>query len=643
MRLNKKGYMLVEIIVSFTIAFAMLYFLMQIIINMKNINEDYYLETKLEADQLAMTKVVMDDILSNELESIDTSKKDVIDFKFKNGLKTRITILKKDNKTLFQYGSYDSSGYIIDDLYTKEIDKNLKLYDTKLDNKCLVDDKYIECQDNTKADKAILNITIPGYTTYGNANFGLNLDIPYKYGELEIIRTLNTLMVRNKTDYVLGSKSIKSEEIEEIEFLSNINIPNSIPTANTWDISEKQNKSILAWYTDNDNDGLYEIHMGQKDGVIANENSQRLFADYKNLTKISGIENLDLTSVTNVRYMFDDCKSIETLDTKMFKGAKPVNMQGMFDHMDALSSIDLSDLDTSEATDMSYMFYYCDNLTTIDFSKFKTDKVKSLRYMFYYCNKLTSLDLSSFNTKNVTDMSYMFDYASKLTSIKFGTNFNTEKVVDMSKMFHSASSITSIDLSKFNTKNVKDMSAMFGEMSSLTSIDVSKFDTSNVEDMTGMFAGCSKLTTIDLSNFNTKNVKSMGANGLGFQSNGNSINFHYGGMFQDCKKLKTIIFGNNFDTSNVTNMSGMFAWSTSLETLDITKFNTSNVEDMSGMFYRMYAIKNIYVSNKWSTNKVTKSDYMFKKSELLPNYNESIIDKTNAHYNSGGYLTYKAS
>ena len=56
-------------------------------------------------------------------------------------------------------------------------------------------------------------------------------------------------------------------------------------------------------------------------------------------------------------------------------------------------------------------------------------------------------------------------------------------------------------------------------------------------------------------------------------------------LLQDFVNLKTIKFGNCFDTSNVTNMEGMFNSCYSLTNLDLTNFDTSNVKNMDLMFY----------------------------------------------------------
>ena len=56
-------------------------------------------------------------------------------------------------------------------------------------------------------------------------------------------------------------------------------------------------------------------------------------------------------------------------------------------------------------------------------------------------------------------------------------------------------------------------------------------------------------------------------------------------MFCECSLLSSLPDISKWDTSNVTNMSGMFNACESLSSLpDISKWNTSNVTNMSGMF-----------------------------------------------------------
>ena len=91
---------------------------------------------------------------------------------------------------------------------------------------------------------------------------------------------------------------------------------------------------------------------------------------------------------------------------------------------------------------------------------------------------------------------------------------------------------------------------------------------------------------------------------------------HYFLLFgQGCKKL-TSIDTTGWDTSNVTNMNGMFSSCNALTTLDVSKFNTSKVTDMGYMFQCCSGLTTIDVS-KWTTNNVTNMSYMFNLCSSL--------------------------
>ena len=170
----------------------------------------------------------------------------------------------------------------------------------------------------------------------------------------------------------------------------------------------------------------------------------------------------------------------------------------------------LDNLNTANVTDMEYMFRECKNLSSLDLSKFNTANVKNMSSMFYGCNKLSSLTLSeSFNTANVEWMQSMFYGCNKLSSLDL-SKFNTANVMLMNSMFSGCNNLSSLTLSKsFNTASVLDMASMFSDCYNLSSLDLSNFKTKNVRSMNNMFYGCSALQTIYVSyNFVTKKVNS---------------------------------------------------------------------------------------------------------------------------------------
>ena len=216
--------------------------------------------------------------------------------------------------------------------------------------------------------------------------------------------------------------------------------------------------------------------------------------------------------------------------------------------------------------------------------------------IFYVLAEIDNLAL--LDTSNVTNMESMFAYCERISSIDF-SNFNTSKVSNMKNMFRYLGDLTSLNLSSFNTSSVTTMESMFYDCSSLTNLNLSSFNTSKVRDMSYMFYGCARLTSLNLSSFNT---------------------------------------------SKVTDISDMFARCSSLMTLDLSSFNTSNVTYMMLMFNSCSNLTTIYASDKWNTDKVSRSNYMFTGCTKLKGdiaFNSNYVDKTYAKIH-GGYLTIKS-
>ena len=147
---------------------------------------------------------------------------------------------------------------------------------------------------------------------------------------------------------------------------------------------------------------------------------KEFFRDCTGLNEITGLKYLNIAEVTDMSYMFWNCRN--------------------------LSSLDIPNFNTAKVTDMLSMFYLCQKLTELNLSNFKTEKVKNMSNMFSYCNMLEKLNLSNFNTTKVEDMSYMFNMCQKLTELNL-SNFNTANVTNMSSMFYGCSTLQTIYVS----------------------------------------------------------------------------------------------------------------------------------------------------------------------------------------------------
>ena len=225
---------------------------------------------------------------------------------------------------------------------------------------------------------------------------------------------------------------------------------------------------------------------------------KEFFRDCTGLNEITGLKYLNTAEVTDMSYMFWNCKNLSSLDLTNFNTTKVENMFGMFFFCEKLSSLVLSNFNTANVTDMSNMFSYCINLSSLDIPNFNTAKVTDMSYMFNMCQILTELNLSNFKTEKVKNMKYMFSYCNMLEKLNL-SNFNTAEVTNMSGMFCGCYKLPSLNLSNFNTAKVTNMSQMFYTCKELPSLDLTNFNTAKATNMQEMFKGCSTLQTIYVS------------------------------------------------------------------------------------------------------------------------------------------------
>lgn len=102
---------------------------------------------------------------------------------------------------------------------------------------------------------------------------------------------------------------------------------------------------------------------------------------------------------------------------------------------------------------------------------------------------------------------------------------------------------------------------------------------------------------IDLSEYDTSNIVDMSY------------------MFAHCSSLKELNVS-NFDTRMVVDMYGAFEFCHSLVKLDLSNFNTSNVNNMAYMFYGCLSLQELDLSN-FSIKNVIYNLNMFRQCSKL--------------------------
>ena len=159
------------------------------------------------------------------------------------------------------------------------------------------------------------------------------------------------------------------------------------------------------------------------------------------------------------------------------------------------------------------------------------------------------------------------------------------------------------------------------------------------ENSSYAFYAFEALDSLDLSYFDTSNVTNM--SGM-FSSTGYS------------STVFTLDLGDSFDTSNVTDMSAMFSrtgYRSTAFTLDLgDSFNTSNVTNMSNMFYRTGSSSTAFTldlgDSSFNTSNVTNMSAMFNETgysspvftlDLGDSFNTSNVTDMSSMFSSTGY------
>jgi surface protein len=329
----------------------------------------------------------------------------------------------------------------------------------------------------------------------------------------------------------------------------------------------------------------------------------------------------------------------------------------------------------------AYWFYNCENLTEIQgIENLNTDEVTNMSNMFAFCESLKRLDLSNFNTAKVTDMSGMFQmqYIGNLTTIYIGNKWNVSNVSESEDMFsgcyrlHGGQGTIAMKSDiKYARIDMRDsyLPGYFTKKGETPIIPYcvvvgkNEGDYSKVILKTGSELPDYAYLIGELPVKKTSLTKSV------IETDGDSFVMEpllYGvkeieidpsfynylpyslSRWFSCGTVESIKGLEYVNTSKVIDMSGMFGGCAALGSLDLSNFNIQNVTDMSNMFKDCRSLETIFVSDKWATKSITKSNLMFDGCSNLvggkgTQYDENHIDYTYAHIDGGesnpGYFT----
>jgi len=391
------------------------------------------------------------------------------------------------------------------------------------------------------------------------------------------------------------------------------------------------------WYSDGTNANVTQVVFDPSFAGYRPTYTYSWFASMYKLQTIMGIEYLNTENVVDMRYMFQYCPALTSLDVSHFNTSRVTNMNAMFDNCSGLTSLDLSSFNTSNVTNMARMFTTCLNLTAIYVGEgWSTAAVTNSTDMFKTCTSLVGGQGTTYDANHVDKTYAHIDggasnpgyftvegteayacYSPISTTLTFyydnqrssrpGTTYDLNTGIS-NPGWYSDNTYRNVTLVKFDASfaNARPTSTheWFYGMNYLLSIwGINNLNTSKVTNMSYMFFGCSLLPSIDLSSFNT---------------------------------------------ANVTDMRYMFCSCNGLESIDLSSFNTAKVTDMTSMFFLCGNLQTITVGSDWSTAAVTSSTNMFGSCPSLvggqgTTYDANHVDVAYAHIDGGtsnpGYFT----
>ena len=293
--------------------------------------------------------------------------------------------------------NYEISAKDITSSAANKIDgSNIKLYLTKLtdggtEEELMIPETYNEEESSnsyTGRPSGEMSLYTSSMNSSESNNYRLRMWVDEDYnpqddgGNLEFSVQINVygldgLSMEDRMMRTAGSEDFHSSEyqnkITSIVTKGDTVIPEGV--IESWDISEKQNGSVIAYAEDDGTgSGTYKVTIGGEGKIIANYDMSRYFSGFSNCTSMD-LAYLDTTSTTDMSMMFGGLSENKNLETILFGNyfntSNVTNVQAMFLLCSGLKKIDLTNFDTSNITNYTVMFDYTNSLTEIKVTRDK--------------------------------------------------------------------------------------------------------------------------------------------------------------------------------------------------------------------------------------------------------------------------------
>ena len=363
----------------------------------------------------------------------------------------------------------------------------------------------------------------------------------------------------------------------------------NLPSAGTYQVSITPGSGTFTRFFFNgatDQDKLLEVRQW---GNIQWESMERMFAQCDRL-QITATDVPDLSNVTSMEFMFGSCGALSTVPgINNWDVSSVTNMRSLFAQATLFNDA-LDNWNVGNVTDMSGMFQ--NTAFNQPIGNWNVGNVTDMSGMFqsaYYFNQ----PIASWDVSKVVTMYGMFNAAASFNQPL--NDWNVSQVTGMGDMFSSAN-LFNQPLDNWEVGNVQNMGSMFAYTFSFNQ-PIGSWDVGNVTYMQSMFREAAAFNQ-PLDAWDVGNVKYM-------QS-----------MFQDAPVFNQPI--NNWVTSKVTDMSSMFDAASSFNQ-PLNNWDLSQATIIAGMFRNAVAFNQPV--NQWNVSGVTN---LFRAFYNASAFNQSL-------------------
>lgn len=179
---------------------------------------------------------------------------------------------------------------------------------------------------------------------------------------------------------------------------------------------------------------------------VTPQSCQNWFFNFKELTEIEGLENLNTSQVKDMDFMFAGCEKLLTLDVSKFDVANVTSASSVFKDCTSLKTIYCNNVWKFPSTDVtSSMFYNCKSLKggiAYDSKKITGEYAtpKSTGYFTARLGVITENDLGQYDGYD----EYYGDFTFKLSQ---APTHSTKTVIGIRCVCHSPSAISQVPCS----------------------------------------------------------------------------------------------------------------------------------------------------------------------------------------------------